>query len=149
LKYRLNFVSNSSSQAHIVLFPRVPESPLDVQGILGNISIGEAEMLHVSILAQHPNSIGAIISQLETLAWLANYQFERFGSDQTKLERAVSQAIFHARCMNFISRSFQELVEKMGDGVYYIFEYDDDTGDMKWHNGDVFDNVYSVAISHH
>jgi len=143
-------VSNSSSQAHIVLFPRVPESPEDLRNILGKNRISELESipLHKNILDQHPTNIASIISELSQSAYVNNWRIDRFKADQTKLDRAKNQAEFHSKCMEHVSRSFAELTKIKGDGVYYIFEYDDD-GEMKWHNGDVFKKLKFFSISHH
>jgi len=149
----MGFVSNSSSMAHIVRFPKVPESPEEIQNLL-KCEAKDAESIFKEILEQHPNHIIKIITEMVDEAewkfyddyWQKEWKLDKNGD---KIGLAKMQAERTSKILIKIHEWFNNLMEKKGDGILYYFEYDDDSSDMRWHDGDVFGDLIRWNFSHH
>lgn len=170
MKYRSDFVTNSSSSSFVVAFETRPKSVEEVKRLLfGDVdnidyifnyennkksfsTLDMATIVFNDIKTQKANNIKEISNAFKgNLDGSPNY-------DDFKLPTKTEQGYtdydwkeYQKACDKFQNEKTKEFLNKFKNFKIYCFEYSDNDGSLMSHmeHGDIFNNLNHIRISNH
>jgi len=165
MKFRLGFVSNSSSSSFLVAFARIPSSADEVHAMLfpgGPTSVHPYEhacvssrdaaecVYHDMLNTDGPLKIEEIAKHVRRGSFPGQPKYPSRVWDLPAEERDAALEKYEQESDEAAKKVAEEWLAELGDVAVFHFEYaDDDNFGTAMEHGGVFDKLPHLRISHH